>query len=96
MGIADHESRMYKFSHFLPYSSGSALLSHANETRNIWNEMFGHLKYIYIHALIKENMVEGLPTSSFPKAHARDALLGSMLSVSMARERKEGLSKCLI
>ena len=26
VGIADHESRMYKFSHFLPYSSGIALL----------------------------------------------------------------------
>ena len=68
--IADHESRMYKFSHFLPYSSGNALILHANETIKIWNEKFGHLKYIYLQSLSKENMVEG---SSFPKAHVRDA-----------------------
>ena len=26
VGYADHDSRMYKFSHFLPYSQGNALL----------------------------------------------------------------------
>ena len=35
VGIADHESRLYKFSHFLSYSSGNLLLSHAIETRKI-------------------------------------------------------------
>ena len=48
VGIADHESRMYKFSHFLPYSQGNALLSHGNDTKNIWHESFGHLNYIYL------------------------------------------------
>ena len=90
VGIVDHESRMYKFSHFLHYSSGNEFLSHAIETINIWNERFRHLNYIYIQYLSKENMVEGLP-----KAHARDALLGSMKSESITRGRKEGISKCL-
>ena len=29
-GIVDHTSKVYKFSHFLPYSNPSALLIHAN------------------------------------------------------------------
>ena len=53
MGIADHESRMYKFSHFLPYSSGNVLMSHANDIRKLWNERFGHLNYRYIQYLSK-------------------------------------------
>ena len=32
LGFVDHNARMYKLSHFLPYSRGNALLSHANET----------------------------------------------------------------
>ena len=35
-------------------------MSHSNESKKLWNERFGHLKYIYIQALRKENMVEGL------------------------------------
>ena len=45
VGIADHKSRMYKFSHFLPCSSGNALLSHANEIRKLWHERFVHVNY---------------------------------------------------
>ena len=78
MGIADHESIMYTFSHFLPYSSGNVFLSHANETKKICHESFRHLKYKYIQSLSKENMLKDFKSSSFPKAHARDALLGSM------------------
>ena len=37
IAFVDHQDRMYKFSHFLPYSRGKALLSHANETRNMWH-----------------------------------------------------------
>ena len=34
-GVVDHTSKVYKFSHFLPYSNRSALLTHANEEKNI-------------------------------------------------------------
>ena len=34
-GGVDHTLKVYKFSHFLPYSNPSALLTHANEARNI-------------------------------------------------------------
>ena len=34
-GVVDHTSKVYKFSHFPPYSNPSALLIHANETSNI-------------------------------------------------------------
>ena len=35
-GVVDHTSKVYMFSHFLPYSNTSAFLIHANEARNIW------------------------------------------------------------
>ena len=47
-GVVDHTSKVYKFSHFLPYSNPSALLNHANEERKIWHEIFFHINYKYI------------------------------------------------
>ena len=44
----DHTLKVYKFSHFLPYSNPSALLIHANEASKIWHEIFGHLNYKYL------------------------------------------------
>ena len=43
-GVVDHTSKVYNFSHFLPYSNPSALLTHANKARNICHEIFGHVK----------------------------------------------------
>ena len=31
LGFADHQARMYNFSHFLPCARGNVLLNHANE-----------------------------------------------------------------
>ena len=76
MGIADDGSRMYQLSHFLPYSLGNALMSHANETKNIWNEKLGHLNYRYLQALSKENMVEGLPSIKFSKGTCKGCIVG--------------------
>ena len=76
VGFADHDSRMYKFSHFLPYSQGNALLSHSNETNNLWHESYGHLKYRYIQELRKESMVEGLPTIKFSKGTCKECIVG--------------------
>ena len=45
----------------IPNSSGQALLSIANETSNLWHEIFGHMNYKYIQALKNDEMVEGLP-----------------------------------
>ena len=44
----------------LPYSSGNALMSHANETNKLWHERFGHLNFKYLQQLQKNSMVEGL------------------------------------
>ena len=33
-GVADHSSKVYKFSHFLPLSNPSTLLTHATKARN--------------------------------------------------------------
>ena len=48
LGFADHQVKVYKFSHFLPYSRGNALLTHSNDSRKLWNESFSHLNYKYL------------------------------------------------
>ena len=50
-GVVDHTSKVYMFSHFLPYSNPFALLIHANEASKLWHEIFGHLNYKYIFYL---------------------------------------------
>ena len=59
-GIANHSTKAYEFSHFLPISSPTTLLSHANNTSKIWHERFGHLNFKYLKQLHNDNMVEGL------------------------------------
>ena len=81
MGTADHESRMYKFSHFLPYSQGNVLLSHDNETINLWNDRFGHLNYKYIQSLSKENMAEWIPIIKFSKGTCKGCIIGKHVEI---------------
>ena len=50
-GVANHTSKVYMFSHFLPYSNPSTLLIHANEASKLWHEIFGHLNYKYLSDL---------------------------------------------
>ena len=76
VGYVDHDSRMYKFSHFLPYSQWNALLSHANETIKLWHEVYSHLNYRYLQELIKEIMVEGIPTINFSKGTYKGCIVG--------------------
>ena len=42
-GVVDHTLKVYNFSLFIPSSNPSALLTHANEARHLWHEIFGHL-----------------------------------------------------
>ena len=76
MGVDDHDLRMYKFSHFLPYSQGNALLSHANETRKLWHERYGHLNYRYLQTLSKESMVEWIFTIKFSNNKCKGCVVG--------------------
>ena len=76
LSFADHNARMYKLSHFLPYFQGNALLSHANETRKLWHEIYGHINYRYLQALRKEIMVEGLPTIKFSNGTCKGCVVG--------------------
>ena len=52
------------------------LLSHANEIRKLWNEIYGHLKYKYLQSLSKESMVEGLPTIKFSNGTCKGCVVG--------------------
>ena len=61
-GITNHITKAYEFSHFLPVSPPTALLSHANNTSKIWHERFGHLNFKYLKQLHNDNMVEGFPS----------------------------------
>ena len=47
-GVVDHTLKVYKFSHFLPYSNPSTLLIHANEASKLWHERFIHINYKYL------------------------------------------------
>ena len=47
-GIANYYTKAYEFSHFLPVSPPTGLLSHANNTNNIWHDRYGHLNFKYL------------------------------------------------
>ena len=66
-GFANHTSKVYMFSHFLPYSNPFALLIHANEASKLWHEIFGHLNYKYISDIIEKEMVIWLPKIKISK-----------------------------
>ena len=59
-GIANHSTKSYEFSHFFPVSPPIGLLTHANNTSNIWHEIFGHLNFKYLQQFHNDKMVEGL------------------------------------
>ena len=71
-GFVYHSSKVYKFSHFMPFSYPSALLTHANESKKLWNERFGHLNYKYLSYLHDKDMVT-FQRFSFPREYARVA-----------------------
>ena len=75
-GFVDHSSKVYRFSHFMPFSNPSALLTHANEERKLWHDRFGHLKYKYLSNLCEKDMVSGLPKIKFSKGVCQGCILG--------------------
>ena len=75
-GVVDHTSKVYMFSHFLPYSNPFALLIQANEESNIWHEKFGHLNYKYLFDLSEKYMVIGLLKIKFSKGVCQGCILG--------------------
>ena len=95
VGIVDHDSRMYKFSHFLPYSKGNALLSHANETNKLWNERSVHFNYRYRQALSKETMVEGLPSIKFSKGTCKGFIVGKHVEHKYDKGKKRRVVQVL-
>lgn len=75
-GIADHGSCLYLFSHFVPKYISTIFLSQSNNISRLWHEIFGHLNYMYLHQLSKENMVEGLPAIKFTSSVCQGCILG--------------------
>ena len=64
-GFVYHSSKVYKFSHFMPFSNPYALLTYANEARKLWHETFVHLNYKYLYYLCDKEMVIGFPKIKF-------------------------------
>ena len=50
-GVIGHTSKVYMFSHFIPYSNPSTLLIHPDEERKLWHEIFHHFNYKYLSNL---------------------------------------------
>ena len=48
VGQANHNTRLYSFSHFVPKSPSTILLTHSNSKSKLWHEWFGHLNYRYL------------------------------------------------
>ena len=88
--VVDHNSKVYKFSHFLPFSNPSSLLTHANEARNIWHERFGHLNYKYISYLSDKYMVIGLQKIKFSKGVCQGCIIGKQPEHKYERASHEG------
>ena len=59
-GVSYHAFKAYEFSHVLPNSYPSAILTHANKTSIIWHEIFVDLNLKYLQQLHNEDMVEVL------------------------------------
>ena len=73
-GFLDHSSKVYMFSHFMPFSNPSSLLIHANEANKIWHERFVHINSKYISYFCNKYMVIGFPKiKKFPKESVRVA-----------------------
>ena len=60
-GFSNHASKAYEFSHFLPVSHPTNLLTHANNTNKLWHERFGNINFKYLQQLRNDKMVEGFP-----------------------------------
>jgi hypothetical protein len=75
-GIADHGSRLYFFSHFVPKYINTIFLSQYNYIIRLLHEIFGHINYKYLHQLSKENMVEGLSAIKFTSSVCQGCILG--------------------
>jgi hypothetical protein len=75
-GIADHGSRLYLLSNFVPKYISTVFLSQSNDISRLWHEIFVHLNYNYLHQLNKENMVEGLPAINFTSGVCQGCILG--------------------
>ena len=75
-GVANQNSKLYEFSHFIPLSKQSSLHTHANEESRLWHEIFGHLNYKYLQDMHTQEMVEGLPKIKFSKGNCHGCLMG--------------------
>jgi hypothetical protein len=51
-------------------------MSQYNYISRLWDEIFGHLNYKYLHQLSKENTVEGLPAIKFTSSVCQGCILG--------------------
>ena len=76
LGFVEHDSRMYKFFLFLPYSQVNAILTHANETIKLQHERYVHLNQRYLHVLRKEGTVEGIPSIKFSNGTFKGCVVG--------------------
>ena len=94
-GSANHHAKAYEFSHFVEDENPTALLTHGNEVRRIWHEIFGHLKFKYLHQLQKNSMVEGLPVIKATTGICKGCILGKHPEHKFDRGKESRASEIL-
>ena len=76
-GLANHHTRAYEFSHFVPNEKATALLTHGNEVSRLWHERFGHINFKYLQQLQKNPWLKASRSSRKPLEFARVVWLES-------------------
>jgi len=64
-GRINDKSCMYTFSNFVPHLDLILLLMNGNEESSIWHEIFGHLNFIYMYQVSKQERVKRLFSIEF-------------------------------
>jgi hypothetical protein len=94
IGEVDHKSRLYKFTKFVDHDS-SLLLTHVDDSRRVWHEIFGHLNFRYMHRLSKQGMVKGFPDIYFSEGVCEGCILDNHPEAKFEKGKERRASSSL-
>ena len=69
-------SRLYKFNNFGSSTFPLVFVAHSDNLSKLWHERFGHLNYLSLQQLCKDNMVTGLSMVSCKDGVCSSCVLG--------------------
>ena len=71
----DGITRLYKFNNFGSSPFPSVFFAHSDNLSKLWHERFGHLNYLSLQQLCKDNIVTGLPLVSYKDGVCSDCVV---------------------